>query len=394
MPINATTQYNDYHDEKAKLDAILSNPALFTVFSINCDLFSLGKVCVYDNNGELFQDHPLYNLVQNPNFFSTESQFLYDFMFWNMLGNAYLYVDSKVDIDGNSLYFLNSSKIDFPKEMTQNADKLFLSRRNAEKFLRNQIEYIQDNNKKIKIPYNKILHFNDTTSTTKAWFKGSSKIDALYKVISNSELSLDSKNIELLFTKKYMVAGKIGEDDLDNPMLSPEDKKDIEQKVMSERPVTAVRRTIDIKRFVETLKSEGLDKSFMHDLFTMARLFGIPKDVIEVSLDGGAKYENQEKSRGNHVDYALKPKGDEFLNGLMKYFGFEGKAEMKWDHLPFMHFRAMQDNESKKAKAEGFKILMESGVSYQDAAKEFGYQFENPVEYERVGRNTNAQGES
>lgn len=393
MPISASTQYNDYHDEQAKLDAILKSPALLTVFSINCDLFSLGRVKIKDNNGEVLETHPLYDLLKNPNFFTTESQFFWDFMFWNMLGNAYLYIDSKASQENNNLYFLNSSKLDFPQEMTDNADKLFLSKRNAENFLKSSVDYIYNDGKRKPILFNKILHFNDTTSTTNAWFKGSSKIDALYKVISNSELSLDAKNIELLFTKKYMVAGKVGEADLDNPMLSPEDKKDIEHKVMSERPVTAVRKMVDIKRFVENLKSEGLDKSFMQDLFTIARMFGIPKDVIEVNIDGGAKYENQEKSRGNHVDYALKPKGDEFLNGLMKYFGFEGKAEMTWDHLPFMHFRTMQENEAKKTKAEAFRILVDSGVNPLDAQKELGYQFENEVNYVQV-RNTGTRTES
>lgn len=364
-----------------------------TVFNINCDLFSLGEPLVKDNNGEIIEDHPLLKVLNNPNAFQGVNDILWDFMFWNMIGNAYLYVDSKNDIENNSLYFLNNTKIEFPQKMLDNADKLFLSRGNAEQFKNSKLTYTYNNGKKTEIDYRKVVYFADTSLTTKAWFKAPSKLEALYKIVSNSELSLDAKNKELLFNNKYMVAGKVGESDLDNPMLSPEDKKDIEHKVMQDKPITAVKSMVDVKKFVDSLKAEQLDKTFMHDVFNIAKMYNIPKDVIEAEISGGAKYENQEKSRGNHVDYALKPKGEMFLNNLMSYFGFEGKAEMSWEHLPFMHFRTMQKNEAAKTKAEAFRVLVDAGVNPLDAQRELGYEFENDVNYVQV-RNTTSTATS
>lgn len=392
-PLNMTTQYNDLYDLKQKLKTLLESPALLTVFTINSDLFSLGKAIVKDANGEILKSHPLYEILKKPNFFDTEMQFLWDFMFWNMFGNAYVYCESKSTLTDNNIYFLNNSKIEFAKEMTENADKLYLSKREAQRFIDNKIIYKYDNGTEKQLPFKKIIHFTDTTSTTKAWFQGSSRLEALYKVVSNSELSLDAKNTELLFSKKYMVAGKTSETDLDNPMMMPDEKKYIEYKTLQENPVTAVRSMIDIKKFVEDLKSEKLDKSFMQDVFTIARLYNIPKDVIEVNFENGAKYENKKYAVADHVDYTLKPKGDEFLQGLMNYFGFEGKAEMSWSHMPFMQVREIQKNESKKLQAEAFRILIDAGVDPEDAQKEIGYQFQNPVNYVQV-RNTTTPAQS
>ena len=374
-PIASTTEYNNMYTEQAKLKVLLENPALLTVFSINSDLFSLGKVKIVNDNGGVIENHPLHQVLRQPNFFQTENQFMFDFMFWTMFGNSYCFIDSKVDLENNDLYFLNNSKMDFSEYMVENGDKLMLSKSSYNRFVNEMVEYhYEDGNSKM-IRFSKILHTTDMTSSATTWYKGASKVDALYKVISNSELSLDAKNIELLFSKKYMVAGQVSEDDLTQPMMMPGDKSDIEQKAMQDRPVTAVRSMIDIKRFVEDLKTEGFDKGFIQDVFTIARLYNIPKDVIEVNLDAGAKYENKKHASADHIDYSLKPKGDDFVNGLLRYFGMEGRSDMSWDHLPFMRVREEQKYEAKKKQATAYKLLIDAGVEPDDARRECGYEF-------------------
>lgn len=64
---------------------VLSNPAVLKVFCLQADLFSMGKVTVEKNDIEI-EDDPFVALVSKPNpFTKTQSQFLRDFMFWNML---------------------------------------------------------------------------------------------------------------------------------------------------------------------------------------------------------------------------------------------------------------------------------------------------------------------
>jgi len=392
MPYTPNTAYNDYKEEAAKLKVILNNPAFLTIVKMNCDLFSLGKILVKDEKNETIPNHPLNQLLSQPNPFQTTRQLKWDYMFWLMMGNAYLFAESFATAENNILYFLNPSKMKFPKEMNEQGDKLFLSKVNADKFKDNKIKYKYDNGDETSIVFNKLIHFTDLTSSTSQWQKGSSVIDALYKVLSNSELALDSKNTNLLFSGKYMVAGKVGENDLDNPMMGEGEKKDIEQKTMRNKPVTAIKSMIDIKRFVEDMNKLKLDDAYMQDAFKIGRIYGIPKDVIEANVSEGSTYENQEKARGNHVDYVMSPKGEDFVDEIMLRFNFKGEATMDWSHLPFNYFSRMQKEESEKRKSEALLNLLQAGVSAEDAALQLGYNFKNEINYE--GSNTQATGSS
>jgi len=390
-PFAGHTKYNNFQNESAKLDVILQSPAPLTVLTLNCDLFSLGKVQIKDLDGQILDKHPLYDILENPNFFQSQNDILWDYMFWNMLGNAYLSIDNRSTLVSNKLYFLNPAKMDFPQNMINDADKLMLSQTSYNQFINSNITYRYDNGKTTKINYKKILHFADQSQTTNAWFKGSSRIDALYKVISNSELSLDAKNIELLFNGKFMVSGKVGENDLDQPMMSNDDKNDIEQKVIKDKPVTAVRKMVDIKKFVDSLQSDKLFKSYMSDVFTIGRMFNIPKDVIEVMIDSGAKYENKKLATADHVDYALQPKGNQLINGLIKYFGFEDVTGcLDWSHLPFMQVRQRQRYEAELDRARALREYLNAGMDAEDAVRLLNLELEKPIEYERV-RQTSTQ---
>jgi hypothetical protein len=388
MPYSPNTAYNDYQEEAAKLKVILNNPAFLTIVKMNCDLFSLGKIYVKDTNGEIIPNHPLNELISEPNPFQTTRQLKWDYMFWLMMGNAYLFAESFISTSDNILYFLDPSKMQFPKEMTEQGDKLFLSKVNADNFKKNLVKYKYDNGDETSIPFNKVIHYTDLSSTTKQWFKGSSVIDALFKVLSNSELALDAKNTNLLFAGKYMVAGKVGENDLDNPMMSQGEKKDIEQKTMRNTPVTAIKSMIEIKRFVEDMGKLKLDEAYVQDAFKIGRIYGVPKDVIEAEVGSGATYENQEKARGAHVDYVMSPKGEDFVDLIMKRFNFTGDACMEWTHLPFNYYSRMQKEESEKRKSEALLNLLQAGVDPEDAKIQLGYNFTKKINYERPNQST------
>jgi len=331
-------------------------------------LFSLGKVIVKDDNGEIIENHPLNQLLKNPNPFYSSKQLLWDYMFWLMTGNANLFVDSKNSIEDNRLYILNNSKIKYPDDVIEQRDKLFLSKQEVNNYKNKNIDYKWGNNNNVKkIPLDKLIHYSDLTSSTNGWHKGLSTLDALKKVITNSELSLDAKNIGLRFSGKYMVSGANDFDQVDKQMLSPEDKNDIEIKAVNNQPVHAVQSPIDIKRFVDDLAKLKLDEAFVNDLFKIGRIYNIPKDVIEAELNKGSTYENQEKARGNHVDYVMKPKGNDFVDGLMNYFGFEGNAEMTWDHLPFNFFRELERQKAQETKSKTFRNLVAAGMTVEEA---------------------------
>ena len=297
----------------------------------------------------------------------TGKQLKWDYMFWLMLGNANLYISSRIPSLDVRMYFLDNSKIEFPEKMTDKADKLFLSKSRSRDYYNSSIKYKYDNGSEETLNYQNIVHYSDLTPTTNAWFKSSSVVDALYKVLSNSELTLDAKNINLHFSKKFMVSGSNDFEDVNKEMMSPQDKQQIERKTMSSKAIQAVQAPVNIQRYVDDLAKLKLDESFISDLYSIGRIYNIPKDIIEASLNNGSTYENQEKSTGRHVDYTLKPKGDDFVEGIKNYFGYDDNLEMSWDHLPFQYYRQLEKAKMKTENANAFEKLVRAGITVEEA---------------------------
>lgn len=378
--IQASTQFNTYARDKEKLAMVLSNPAAMKVFALQCDLFSMGRISVDDEEGNEIEDDPFLNLVGNPNPFTiTEAQFLWDFMFWNMLGTVYAYIDSKiVDRAGNMLYFLDPSKIEWPLEFERLKDKMIFSKNQLNEIKKMIITYRYSDGSTFQFPFDRMLISFDLTNSTGNFFKGPSRLDALYKVISNAEHVLDSENINIRYTSKFMVGSEQQTGTNSKIGLGEEEKKDIINNIDgSAKNVYPVRAKVNIQRFVEDLASLQLPQEYLHQYFLIGNMYNIPRDVLEAY--NSATYENQEKARAAHVNYTLEPKGNQFMNSYEIHFGYkEQKKNIKitWDHLPFMQVFAKEKVETQKATIEVLNSLLKLGVSIEQANEYLGTEFE------------------
>lgn len=339
---------------KTKLEIIFSNPAVLKVFSLQCELFSLGKIYAYDDEkntkGDVFLE-----MLKNPNYFQTENQMKWDFMFWQMLGNSYQYIESKNVSNDNNLYFLDSSKLENNIELDKFRDKIVLSKATKKTIDETLVNYTYSDGSTTKLKWGNIIHVPDLTNGTGNWFAGQSRIDALHKIICNSEAALDAKNINLRFSGKYMVAGQADPKDTFQTPLSSIEQKDIETKMNGRKSVHAVKSMIDIKRFVENIANLQLDESYLACYYNIGMAYNIPKDVLEAYVSG--TFENQEKARGAHVSYCLQPKGDAWMQSLKEFFDYDKYLVMDWEHLPFMQVFA-------KDRAETHKIQSETVINY------------------------------
>jgi len=386
--------FNNYGDDVKKLQVVLSNPALLKVISLQCDLFSLGQIYVYQDGKEVEND-PFIEMIKRPNPYQRGSQFLWDFMFWNMLGNDYIYIDSKVVSDKNKMYLLEHSKMDFPNDMKKRSDKLILSNSEAEKDF--AITYKYDDGTSTPLLWSRIIHIPDLTNGTGNWYKGNSRIDALTKILSNSEASLDAKNINIRYSEKFMVAGQSDPDNVTELPLSETEKNDIESKMNGRKNVHAVKSMIDIKRFVSDIGALKLDESYLADYFLIGSMYGIPKDVLEAFNSG--TYENQEKARGAQVSYCLQPKGNILCESLKDYFGYQKDIFIDWEHLPFMQVFAKDRAETRRAYSFTLLNLQKAGLSLEDINQFLDTNFSelNPIQNEQAGginslENDNGEG--
>lgn len=351
---DAKPMFNDYTTDTRLFAAVMRNPALLKVIALQCDLFSLAKIYVYDKAGKEIVNDPALAKLANPNKFQSQQQFLWDYMFWNMMGTDYMYFDSKaIESQGTNLYFLDPTKMTFPTGLNDYKDKIVLSNKAYDNILKEVVEYRTEDGKVMRIPLSNILTITDLSNGLGNWWKGNSRLAALYKVISNSEAALDAKNINVRYAGKFMVAGQADPKNVNQLPMSEDEKQDIESKMNGRKHVHAVKSIIEIKRFVENMANLELGKAYLEDYFLIGSMYGIPRDVLEAY--NSSTYENQEKARGAHVSYCLQPKGDQFMNALSTIFGYnvQGKTlVVGWDHLPFM-----QVFEKERADVQNKKIL-------------------------------------
>lgn len=364
---NTSTQFNTYTDYKKKLSVVLNSPAMLKVMSLQCDLFSLGKVSVYDANGERIEDDPFLDLIKQPNPFQSRSQFLWDFMFWNMIGTDYCYVDSKiVDKAGNRMYHLDPSKMEWPDDFQEDADKLIFGDNEIKKREKINITYRYKDGSTDKLPLGKIVISTDLTNGIGNWYKGASRIDSLYKIISNSEHALDAKNINVRYSGKFLVGSS---NTLNTVGLQETEKQDIIEKMEGDKKVFPLKTLVEIKRFVENLGNLQLDQAYQADYFVIGSMFGIPRDVLEAALTSST-FENQEKARMAHVSYSLQPKGNDFMDSLEQYFGYSEQKKnivMSWDHLPLAQVFEKDKADQQKVKIESLILLLDKGVPIEEA---------------------------
>lgn len=389
--LNGSTNFKTITDDRRKLETIFSNPALLKVVSLQCDMFSLGKVYVYED-GKSIPD-PFLDMIKKPNPFQRETQFKWDFMFWNMVGNTYVYADSYIPTADNKLYILENHKIKFPTEMESYKDKIILSQAEEKKINDFNIQYQYADGTSASLNWRYIIHNPDLSNGTGNWFAGASRIDALYKVISNSESAMNAKNVNLEYSAKFLVAGQADPNDKSMaglPMTKGE-QADIETKMNGRKKVYAIKSMIDIKRFVSDIGALKLDDSYLADYFTIGSMFGIPKDVLEAFNSG--TYENQEKARGAFVSYCLQPKGNGWFESLGDFFGYSGTGKeiiIDWEHLPFMQVFAKERAETDKVKSETLLNLMKAGVTLEQINQMLDLELKE-LNYETANRISNAQ---
>lgn len=350
-----------------KLRMILRSPAAMTIFTLQADMFSLGKV-----NSEKTPEY-LKSLRKTPNYKSGWTQFYWDYMFWQMMGTAYLWKSGgRILNDSNTLQWLNPAYLMWdPSIVTKMMDFIF-TKATYKEITSQKVRYTQSNGKVVYIPLDEITPIHDLSSNMNDnYYVGISRVDALYKIICNSEEYLDANNIGIRFSGKWIVSGKQDPMNVQQLPLGDDEKRSIEDQIDSGKNVQANKSAIDIKRFNEELKKQGFDDGFAAQLYLIGKMFNIPRDIIESysSNSRGATYENQEKAMVRHIEHTLKPKGEELCDALETILEIE-PIEMTWNHLASYNVFEVEKqnvitlklNNAILAKTNGLKIDDFSGL--------------------------------
>jgi hypothetical protein len=373
-----STYYVEYggtnFNKGKRLATVLSNPAALFLFIMLPDLASMAKFKLYregaEEEGSEIPTHPILDMLKGPNPMQTQEQFIWDYMFWRLLGSANMLSDSRVlkPDGGNVVYWLAPDCIEWSTWFQRNARTLFLSDQSIKDLGNQDLKYVTDS-QSLKFKYKQLRIFSDISNGIHNWFEPPSRVDALHKVIKNSDNVLNSKNITSHLAGKFMVTGKHAAEDTSTLPMGAKEVADIEQKVMSDRSIHGIKSMVDVKRFLNDLgEIEKLDKAFMNDAFFIGKMLGIPKDVIE-GFEVGATYENQEKARALTVSYCIQAAMDDFTRGILSFYGVKGYVlKATYGHLPFVQTFEKTRAETADKTASAFKKLVEGGADQQQAA--------------------------
>ena len=351
--------------EKERLSAVLCNPAALKVFKLQCDMFSLGEVtAVSGTSNKIRPNDALLNQLKRPNIYQSQRQFLWDYMFWTMLGTSYLYTSSKVLNDNTSQYFLDPTRFVWTDELINAMDRNIVSKQRYNENMKMTIDYLNLDGTCSKYQLKDITTYFDLSNGVGNWFRGNSAIDALYKVISNNEKGLDAKGINLEFSGKYFASGTHKEDDIYGSPMGDKEKESIEKSFSKKKPVHATKSSVSLQRFVDDIAALKLDEGYFADYFIIGGMYGIPRDVLEANLKGST-FENQEKASVRYVDHCLKPKGTDLMNGLEKIFGYDTKnidLHISWSHLGFMAVVEREKTTLKSSQLANLNMAKDMGV--------------------------------
>ena len=358
---DGVTNFNLDLSGEAKIGLALRNPAFLKVCALQCEMFSVGKFYVY-NQGKEVKDHAFLEFLETPNHFQTKQQFLWDYMFWQMIGVSYIMHESDIYQRAKkpTLQLLKPHRIEYPIDFENKINRPIFSDKTYKEIIDTDILYWLEDGEYLKIKYGSLDVISDLgTPLSKTCFDG--RIDALIKPLFNNEAAMDALNINTRYSGKFLVTSTQNSDS--SLPLSHEEKESIETKLDHSRKLHAVRAPIDIKRFVENAGNQKLPEAWLHTYFQIGTMYGIPRDVLEAFESG--TYENQEKARGAHVSYTLQPKGDTLAGKLSTRYlkGTKDKLVMSWDDQPFMQFLEKDRADTLHRKAETVRILQECGVT-------------------------------
>ena len=363
-----STDFNTYGEDLEKLSVVFSNPAMLKVASIMCNMFSMGKINVYNKSGaKKITEDPFIDLMKQPNMMQDGTQWLWDYMFWKIIGNVYITIESK-SIPDNVMYFMSHEKMHFRTEFNSIRDK-FLYSNNSKKNINDLIvDYRYSDGTTIPIRWESILHITDTSNGLGNWFKGPSKIDALYKIITNAEEAMNAENINTRFSGKWAVSGVSDPNNITQLPLGQQEQFDIETKINGRKQVHAFQSMLDVKRFVESNQSLILDEIYYNKFFLIGNMFDIPRDVLEASLQGGGTFNNQEMARGSFISYCLQPHADALMSKLSTFFNTSGNRlyKMDWGHLPFMEVFAKEKATKQYTITQSILNLQKAGASTEE----------------------------
>ena len=344
-----------FKDHKKRIESALYNPAVLKVLSYRANVYSQIKFNEYANDKLVTTDF-LYSYKKQPNPMQSWVDFHFDVSFWRDLGNAYIYVEN------DTFYCLNPMNMEIKDSQLKEINKFRFSEYQVKQSRKGQFKArFNDDAEWQTLKLENLYILSDLSNSVSGnWLEGNSRLDALYQVVKNSELSLKAKNRNLFYTTKFSVSGQHDASDQFSTPMGDAEKESITKGLQGNKEIYATKQKIDVKQLVTNLSSLKLDESYISDLSIIGNMYDLGKDILDI-LAKGSTFENKEKAIGSFIDYAMMPKAQQHSD-LYEIILEKEDIRGTFKHLPFNAVFESEKIANTTIELNNLKVAQELGV--------------------------------
>lgn len=352
---NGGNSKNGFNCVKKQLHEALYNPAVLKVLSYRADIYSQIKFNEFRND-KLVETDFLYSVQKQPNPFESWVDFHYSVSFWRDLHTAYIYKQNDV------IYCLNPLYMDIKDEQLKNINQYRFSDTTAKQSKKGTFRAKFNENagwQELKLENLYVLS-DLSNSVSGNWLGGNSRLDALYQVVKNSELSLRAKNRNLFYSTKFSVSGEHDSKDVYSTPMGDAEKQSITTGLQGGKEIYASKEKFNVTQLVSNLKNLDLDNSYIADLSIIGNMYGLTKDVLDIVIKGST-HENKEKAIGSFIDYSMMPKVQQHSD-LYEIIFEKEDVRGSFKHLPFNAVFEAEKIANTKLELENLQIASDLGL--------------------------------
>jgi len=372
---------NGFGNEKDFIKWSLSNPVLFSVISTRAKVFSQMHISCINSAGETVENNEIVNLLSKPNYFQSQSDFLYQYMwFLSTQGENFIYKIQPLSTQNiKAIYNLVPNELDFKEVMK--LKKFIHTKQDINELERKVIEYNLDGETK-KLPLKDVIPFFDIANglRSNSLLSSPSRVKSISGVLENIEENIKSKNINLKFSQKYLATNKNAVQGVAT-QIKAEDRESID-KILQSKSLQITNGDVQVTHLVTDLKKLFLDEQFASDANTVAIAFEMNNDIINYFLGKSSTFSNQEQGIIRFIQNSIQSMADNFCNSLTNSMGLEEqglKLQASYNHLPVMQGVIKTKLETFKLMQETIKIGIESGTIDVAEAKEMTSKLKNDL---------------
>lgn len=365
---------NDFVNNEKYLAMSLDNPVLMTICAIRSALYSQMEIKHVDKNGKVIENSPYIKLIQQPNYFQSQNDWLFQQMwFLSTVGTNFILEKKAFTNDvPKALFNLVPSEIDLNK--AYKVDKFIVTDKDKKAFGERTIKYTLDSTQ-YDLKLSELIPLYDLSNglTNNSFFTSESRVKGVSKVLQNIDENLRSKNKNLKMSQKYLAKNS---SDGNEAQILENDRKDIYSKLEVNSTIIT-NRNIDVKHLVSDMKRLYLDEQFADDANKVLLAFEMNKNVINY-FSKDSTFENQNQGLISYIQNSIQTTAKNTMNSLSSQWGLFERGEKliaSYDHLSCMQSVVNDKIKSFTEMQNAIKLAIENQTMDIAAAKKMSDEF-------------------